>query len=95
MSPYIQFLYCFLLTIKLTDQAGVLSIEGAGHLGSMMTQYAVLYALARRDGKHAFLPPELDIPLRQVFLNIRSGSEGKHSKHLNCLGFQFATNIKY
>ena len=58
---------------KTNYQAGVLSIEGAGHLGSMMTQYAVLYALARRDGKHAFLPPELDSPLKQVFLNIRSG----------------------
>ena len=52
-------------------QEGVLTIETAGHLGSMMTQYAMLYALSRRDSKYAFLPPELYVPLKQVFPNIR------------------------
>ena len=51
---------------------GVLTIQPAGHLGSMMTQFSMLYALSRRDSKYAFLPPELDIPLKQTFQNIRN-----------------------
>lgn len=70
-------------------QEGVLTIEGAGHLGTMMTQLAMLYSLSRshvinvmivtrneeyfrRDSKYAFLPTELDLPLRQTFQNIRN-----------------------
>ena len=50
---------------------GVLTIQPAGHLGSMMTQFSMLYALSRRDSKYAFLPPELDVPLKQTFENVR------------------------
>jgi hypothetical protein len=46
----------------------VLTVEPAvGHLGTVMTQFAVLYALSRRDGRHAFLPPGVELALRQPF----------------------------
>jgi len=47
-----------------------LTIEGAGHLGTIMTQYSILYALSRRDSKYAFIPPEIEMPMKQAFLNI-------------------------
>ena len=53
-------------------QEGVLTIEGAGHLGTIMTQYSILYALSRRDSKYAFIPPEIEMPMKQAFLNIRN-----------------------
>ena len=52
------------------DQQGVLTVEPGGHLGSLMTQFAILYSLCRRDGKHAFLPAELEIPLRKLLSNL-------------------------
>ena len=45
---------------------GVLTLEEGGGLASLMTQYAVLYSLARRDGRHAFLPPAAGLILHQV-----------------------------
>ena len=45
---------------------GVLTLEEGGGLASLMTQYAVLYSLARRDGRHAFLPPAAALILHQV-----------------------------
>merc|ERR1711915_839992 len=36
----------------------------------MGTQFAILYALSRRDGKYAFLPPSMEMPLKQMFQNI-------------------------
>ena len=49
---------------------GVLTVEPGAHLGTLMTQFAILYSLSRRDGKHAFLPPELEIPLRKLLSNL-------------------------
>ena len=31
------------------DQQGVLTVEPGGHLGSLMTQFAILYSLARQS----------------------------------------------
>ena len=39
-----------------------------------MTQFSILYALSRRDGKHAFLPPSLEMPLKQMFQNVSLNS---------------------
>lgn len=55
-------------------EEGVLTVESGGHLGTLMTQFSILYALSRRDGKHAYLPPSLEMPLKQMFRDVSFNS---------------------
>ena len=62
-----------------------------------MTQFSILYALSRRDGKHAFLPPSLEMPLKQMFRNVSLNSLSELAScniQFNSLGLDDYERIK-
>ena len=62
-----------------------------------MTQFSILYALSRRDRKHAFLPPGLEMPLKQMFRNVSLNSLSELAScniQFNFLGLDYNENAK-
>ncbi|XP_047648066.1 galactoside 2-alpha-L-fucosyltransferase SEC1-like [Phacochoerus africanus] len=46
---------------------GMFTINAKGRLGNQMGEYATLYALARMNGRPAFIPPEMHSTLAPIF----------------------------
>lgn len=46
---------------------GMWTINAIGRLGNQMGEYATLYALARMNGRPAFIPPEMHSTLAPIF----------------------------